>query len=359
MRMAALRARMAETRTDLVAVGPSSHMVYMAGLEPHGDERPVMLLVTQSYAGFLMPALNVDSVRTHTDLPFLAWTDAEGPNAALDELLTAAGVDRNSVSVALDETMRADFALLLLDALPGAKRSFLHDTVGYLRARKDDAEFDLLKASALLNDRAAQAGFAALRERMTEREVADVIRKHYKDNGAQPEFTIVCFGANGAFPHHHTGETKLKAGDAVLIDTGCRLNGYPSDMTRVGYFGGKPEGYDDVQQVLERAVQAAVAAAKPGVKAKDVDKAARDVITAAGYGEFFLHRTGHGLGIDVHEGPYITATSETVLEPGMVFSIEPGIYLAGRFGLRLEEIVIVRGNRAEVLSELPRDAVGA
>jgi Xaa-Pro aminopeptidase len=273
-------------------------------------------------------------------------------------LLTAAGVDRNKVSVALDETMRADFALLLLDALPGAKRSFLHDTVGYLRARKDDAEFELLKASALLNDRAAQAGFAALREGMTEREVADVIRKHYKDNGAQPEFTIVCFGANGAFPHHHTGETKLQAGDAVLIDTGCRLNGYPSDMTRVGYFGGKPEGYDDVQQVLERAVQAAVAAAKPGVKAKDVDKAARDVITAAGYGEFFLHRTGHGLGIDVHEGPYITATSETVLEPGMVFSIEPGIYLSGRFGLRLEEIVIVRGNRAEVLSELSRDAVG-
>lgn len=359
MRMAALRARMAETRTDLVAVGPSSHMVYMAGLEPHGDERPVMLLVTKTYAGFLMPALNVDSVRTHTDLPFFAWTDAEGPNAALDGLLTAAGVDRNRVSVALDETMRADFALLLLDALPGAKRSFLHDTVGYLRARKDDAEFELLKASALLNDRAAQAGFAALREGMTEREVADVIRKHYKDNGAQPEFTIVCFGANGAFPHHHTGETKLKAGDAVLIDTGCRLNGYPSDMTRVGYFGGKPEGYDDVQQVLERAVQAAVAAAKPGVKAKDVDKAARDVITAAGYGEFFLHRTGHGLGIDVHEGPYITATSETVLEPGMVFSIEPGIYLAGRFGLRLEEIVIVRGNRAEVLSELSRDAVGA
>jgi Xaa-Pro aminopeptidase len=354
--MAALRARMAETGVDLVAVGPSSHMLYMAGLEPHGDERPVMLLVTQSYAGFLMPALNVDSVRAHTELPFFAWADADGPGAALDGLLTAAGVGRTDVSVALDETMRADFALLLLDALPGAKRSFLHETVGYLRARKGDDEFDLLKASALLNDRAAQAGFAALREGMTEREVADVIRKYYKDHGAQPEFTIVCFGANGAFPHHHTGETTLKAGDAVLVDTGCRLNGYPSDMTRVGYFGGKPDGYDEVHATLERAVQAAIAAAKPGAKAKDVDKAARDVITAAGYGEFFLHRTGHGLGIDVHEGPYITATSETVLEPGMVFSIEPGIYLAGRFGLRLEEIVIVRGNRAEVLSELPRES---
>ena len=357
--MTALRARMAETSTDLVAVGPSSHMVYMAGVEPHGDERPVMLLVTQSYAGFLMPALNADSVRVHTDLPFSAWADADGPGAALDGLLTAAGVDRTNVSVALDETMRADFALLLLDALPGARRSFLHDTVGYLRARKGDDEFALLKASALLNDRAMQAGFASLREGMTEREVADVIRKHYRDNGAQPEFTIVGFGPNGAFPHHHTGATRLKAGDAVLIDTGCRLDGYPSDMTRVGYFGGKPDGFDEVHAVLDRAVEAAIAAAKPGARAKDVDKAARDVITAAGYGEYFLHRTGHGLGIDVHEGPYITATSETVLEPGMVFSIEPGIYLSGRFGLRLEEIVIVRGNRAEVLSEMPREAVGS
>lgn len=355
--MAALRARMTETGTDLVAVGPSSHMLYMAGLEPHGDERPVMLLVTQGFAGFLMPGLNVDSVRAHTDLPFFAWADADGPVAALDGLLTAAGVDRSKVSVALDETMRADFALLLLDALPGATRSFLHDTVGHLRARKGDDEFALLKASALLNDKAAAAGFAALREGMTEREVADVIRTYYKSHGAQPEFTIVCFGANGAFPHHHTGETRLKAGDAVLIDTGCRLDGYPSDMTRVGYFGARPDGFDEVHGVLERAVQAAIAAAKPGVKAKDVDKAARDVIAAAGYGEFFLHRTGHGLGIDVHEGPYITAASETVLEPGMVFSIEPGIYLAGRFGLRLEEIVIVRGNRAEVLSELSRAAV--
>jgi Xaa-Pro aminopeptidase len=331
-------------------------MVYMAGLSPHGDERPVMLLVTQTYAGFLMPALNADSSRTHTDLPFFPWTDADGPDAALDGLLAATGLDLAKVSVALDETMRADFALLLLDALPAAKRSFLHETVGWLRARKDESEFALLKASALLNDGAAAAGFAALREGVTERDIADVIRKVYKDNGAIPEFTIVCFGANGAFPHHHTGETKLKVGDAVLIDTGCRLDGYPSDMTRVGCFGGKPEGFDEVHAVLERAVTAAQAAALPGARAKDVDKAARDVITAAGYGEFFLHRTGHGLGIDVHEGPYITATSETVLEPGMVFSIEPGIYLSGRFGQRLEEIVIVRGNRAEVLSELGRES---
>lgn len=353
-RMNRLRARMAETGTDLVVIGPSSHMDWLAGLSPHGDERPVLLMVAKDFAGMLMPALNADSVRTHTELPFFAWADAEGPLAALDQLLTATGIDRNDVDVVLDETMRADFALLVLDALPGARRKFTQDTVGYLRSRKDEGEFDLLKASAVLNDKAMAAGFAALKEGISERQVADVIRGYYKAHGATPEFTIVAFGGNGAFPHHHTGETTLKRGDAVLIDTGGRIGGYPSDMTRCGSFDGAPEGYADVAAVVERAVLAAVAAAKPGVKAKDVDKAARDVITAAGYGEFFLHRTGHGLGIDVHETPYITATSETVLEEGMVFSIEPGIYLAGRFGVRLEEIVIVRGNRAEILSDIPR-----
>lgn len=358
-RLSNLRTRMADTRTDLVVIGPSSHMMYLAGLEPHGDERPVFLMVSAEFAGFLMPALNADSARQHTDLPFFPWSDAEGPAAALEQLIDATGVPRISPSLVLDETMRADFALLVLDALPGASRRFTHDTVGYLRSCKDAAEYDALKNSALLNDQAMAHGFASLREGMTEAELATIIGDFYKAHGATGEFTIVCFGANGAFPHHHSGDTRLKCGDAVLIDTGGRIGGYPSDMTRVGYFGSAPEGFTEIHDVLDRAVQAAIAAAKPGVVARDVDKAARDVITAAGYGPNFLHRTGHGLGIDVHETPYITATSESVLDEGMVFSIEPGIYLQGRFGLRLEEIVIIRNGQAEILSAMPRDAVAA
>ena len=358
-RLAALRARMAATHTDLVVIGPSSHMLYLADLAPHGDERPVMLMVSPSFAGFLMPALNVDSARQHTDLPFFPWADADGPAAALDALLTATGIDRNAPSIVLDETMRADFALLVLDTLPGASRRFTNDTVGYLRSRKDDAEYRALKASAVLNDAAMAAGFAALRPGITEREVAGVIRDFYKANGATPEFTSVCFGPNGAFPHHHTGDTPLKPDDAVLIDTGARIGGYPSDMTRVGYLGAAPEGFGQIHSILDRAVEAAIAASVPGAPASAVDKAARDVITAAGYGPNFLHRTGHGLGIDIHETPYITASSDTVLEEGMVFSIEPGIYLQGRFGLRLEEIVIIRNGKAEILSDMPRMAVAA
>eukprot|EP01132_Coremiostelium_polycephalum_P008318 gene8318-10215_t len=359
LRMARLRERMAETGTDLVVVGPSSHMVWLAGLSPHGDERPVMLFVGRDHAGILMPALNADSSRQHTDLPFYPWTDGEGPDAALAAVLKDVVGTKQDIRIALDETMRADFALLVIDALPGARRTFLNDTVGYLRARKDDAEYAALKANALINDGAMRAAFAALKPGVTELEIAGVVRDYYKANNAKPEFTSVCFGENGAYPHHHTGERVLKANEAVLIDIGGRSDGYPSDMTRVAVCGETPADFDKVHAVLDAAVKAALAAAKPGVAAKEVDKAARDVITQAGYGEYFLHRTGHGMGIDIHEPPYITATSAAILEDGHVFSIEPGIYLSGKFGVRLEEIVIMRGNRAEVLSELPRAAFKA
>lgn len=354
-RIEKLRDRMRETVTDLVAVGPSRHMTWLTGIDPHGDERPVLFVVSQSWAGFLMPGLNVDSVRQHTDLPMIAWSDAEGPTAALAQVLAATCVTTPTPSLVLDETMRTDFSQLLLRALPGAHHRFTEDTVGWLRARKGADEYALLKASALLNDRACKAAIAALRPGVTEREIADVVKQTYAAAGATPEFTLICFGANGAFPHHHTGDSVLGLNDPVLIDIGGRLNGYPSDMTRVAHMGEPSAEFRKIHAVLERAVQAAVAAAKPGVAAKMVDHAARSVIADAGYGDYFLHRTGHGLGLDVHEPPFITGNNEQILAECNVFSIEPGIYLAGKFGIRLEEVVIIRNDRAEILSELSRD----
>ena len=349
---------MQSTRTDLVVLGPSSHMVWLSGLSPHGDERPVMLFVTQDFAALLMPALNADSSRAVTGLPFYTWTDAEGPAAALAGLLDDADAHRKGLNIGLDETMRADFALLVLDALPNvARREFTDPTIGALRAQKDEGEYRALKENALIDDIAMQAGFAACRPGVTELEVVDIINKSFEAQGAQPGFTLVCFGENGAFPHHHSGRRALKPDDTILLDIGGRKDGYPSDMTRVGVIGRVDPEFDKVWGIVDAAVKAAVAAARPGVPASAVDRAARDVITAAGYGEYFLHRTGHGLGIDVHEPPYITATSERILEEGNVFSIEPGVYLQGRFGIRLEEIVILRRDHAEILSGLPRDAV--
>ena len=356
-RLARLRKRMAETGTDLVAVGPTSHLVWLTGMSPHGDERPVMLIVTKGHAGFLMPALNADSQRPLTSVPFFTWADADGPKAALADLFKSLALPAKRLDVVLDETMRADFALLVLDTLGDVERHFTQATVGALRAIKEEAEYGALKRNALINDKVMSAAFEALRPGITEDELAAIIRDGYKSHGARTEFISVCFGEDGAFPHHTSGSRALRPDDAVLLDIGGRSEGYPSDMTRVGTFGKAPEEFDAVWSIVDRAVEAALAAAKPGNPAKAVDQAAREVITAAGYGDRFPHRTGHGLGIDVHEEPYMTGTSERPIEVGNVFSIEPGIYLPGHFGIRLEEIVIVREHGAEILSELPRTAV--
>lgn len=354
-RMASVRAQMAATGTDLVAIGPGAHMQWLLGFHPHADERPCLLLIGPEREGFLMPALNADASRQFTDIAFHSWSDDEGQQAALSAALVATGTEK-AEKVSVDETMRADFALLVLDALPKTNRSYTTETIGALRMQKDESEYSGLKQNAMIADLAMEAAFAAIRPGLTELQIAAIIRERFADHGAKPLFTIVGAAANGAFPHHQTGDSRIKDGDAIVIDIGGRDGTYSSDITRMALVGTGPEGYSEVHAVVEAAVQAALAAAKPGVQAKEVDAAARSTIVAAGYGEYFLHRTGHGLGVEGHEPPYITATSKTVLEAGMVFSIEPGIYLPDRFGIRLEEIVILREGGPEILSRLPRAA---
>ncbi|MEP0506236.1 MAG: Xaa-Pro peptidase family protein [Paracoccaceae bacterium] len=353
-RLDQLRETMAEQDVDLVAIGPNAHLAWLLGVHPHADERPLLLCVTQTYAGFLMPSLEAESARTQTDLPFHTWADDAGPGAAFAELLNVSDA-ANAKTIVLDETMRADFAGLVQDALPGATRQFTAASIGALRMRKDADEYNKLKRNALSADTAMKAAWAAMKPGMTEGQVADVIRASFVAQDVKPLFTIVGAGGNGAFPHHHTGDTILKQGDAVVMDIGGGKDGYSSDMTRMAVIGTPPEGYAEVHAIVEAAVQAAMTAARPGVKAHVVDDAARGVITDAGYGAYFMHRTGHGMGVEIHETPYITASSQTILEEGMVFSIEPGIYLPGRFGLRLEDIVILRADGPEILSDLPRD----
>ena len=339
---------------DLIALGPGTHMNWLLGFNPFPDERPCMLLVGQEKEAFLMPSVNAEGVREQTKIPMHCWNDEIGPEQALKEALS----DTDTITakhIAIDEAMRSHFALLLLESLSNPTYEFTTSTVGALRMRKDQDEFVNLKENALIDDRAMQAGFAAIKEGASELEIGEAINKHFISEGAKPQFCIVGSGPNGAFPHHHTGNRKVKKGDAVLIDIGGRKGTFPSDMTRMSVLGHPPEGYLEIHAIVERAVKAALSVARPGVMAKDVDAAARSVITEAGYGEFFVHRTGHGLGIDIHEPPYITATSEVVLDEGMVFSIEPGIYLQGRFGVRLEEIVILRTDGPEILSELTRE----
>ena len=282
------------------------------------------------------------------------WEDADGPRAAMASALQASNSAKVK-NVVLDETMRADFALLLLENLPDAKPQFCESTVGALRLRKDRSEYASLKENALIADEVMEMAFAEITPGKTEKEIARLVRDSFAEKGATPQFAIVGAGGNGAMPHHATGDAEIKFGDAVVLDIGGCKGEYSSDITRMVVVGEAPPDYDEVHAIVEQAFLAAFDAARPGARACDVDRAARKVIEDAGYGEHFLHRTGHGLGIEVHEPPYIMSTSNQILEPGMVFSIEPGIYLTGRFGVRLEDIVIVRERGAEILSSLSMD----
>jgi Xaa-Pro dipeptidase len=199
-----------------------------------------------------------------------------------------------------------------------------------------------------------------LRVGRTESEVgADIAAAIVEEGHAVAEFVIVGSGPNGASPHHGVSDRVIEAGDVVVVDIGGPLpSGYCSDSTRT-YVMGEPRDADVVTTyaVLQEAQQAAVDAVRPGIPAQDVDAAARDVIAAAGFGEFFIHRTGHGIGLDVHEHPYVVAGNDVLLEPGMAFSVEPGIYQPGRWGARIEDIVVVTEDGVEPLNTRPHDLV--
>jgi Xaa-Pro aminopeptidase len=252
--------------------------------------------------------------------------------------------------------MRADFLLLLQERWPGAAFVPGARVVGPARMIKTPDEIETMRRSAATADVAADAAFAACRPGVTEVEVARAAADAFGLQGvSQVGFAIVAGGPNSAYPHHSSISRPLAAGEPVLVDLGGRLDGYSSDITRMAYMGEPSPRYREVHAIVEHAVRAALDAVRPGAPLAEVDRAARGVIEAAGYGPHFTHRTGHGIGITGHEPPSVTHTNETPMQEGMVFSVEPGIYLEGEFGVRLEEIVVVTAQGAQRLSMLPRE----
>jgi Xaa-Pro dipeptidase len=207
-----------------------------------------------------------------------------------------------------------------------------------MRKKSADELEHLFRAGAMA-DNAIDRVRGTIKAGDTEHMVGERLETEMKSQGGLPMFAIVAAGANGAEPHHHTDETVLKSGDVLIMDFGCKTGGYLSDITRTVAVGEPDPEADKVYQVVYEAHMAARAVIRPGVTAGSIDAAARGVIDAAGYGEYFVHRTGHGLGMRVHEEPYIMPKSDEVIMEGDVFSIEPGIYLPGRFGVRIENIV--------------------
>jgi Xaa-Pro aminopeptidase len=345
---------MLERSIDLMAIAPTENMTYLLGFHTHPDERPCFLFLTAQSEAMLVPELNAADAQQRTDLPMETYADSDGPGAALQrvlEYLSVGGVK----GLAIDDTMRADFAMLLLERFPNAAPVRASSVLTPLRMRKDAGELYVIRANAGTADEAMLAAFAAIESGASERTVARAVRDAFEGQGVTSvNFAIIGAGPNGAYPHHATGDRRMEIGDAVVIDIGARMDNYNSDITRMAVIGEPSDELKKVHGIVDQAVEAALAAAVPGARAREVDAAARGTIAAAGYGEAFVHRTGHGLGVTGHEPPYITSTNDEKLEAGMVFSIEPGIYLPGRFGIRLEEIVVLTDHGPEVLSALPR-----
>ena len=344
----------AEAGLDGLVLTPGADLRYLTGYQPIAiTERLTALVVAAgSEPVLVVPSLerpDAERSRVAPLLRFVDWADGTDPYPEAAALL---GEGRWGIS----DAAWALHVLALQRARPGLELVSLTEALPTLRAVKDPEELDALGRAAAAAD-AAFADLLGVRfAGRTEREVAADLREALLAHGhAKVEFTLVASGPNGANPHYEDDSRTIVEGDLVVLDFGGVLDGYYSDMTRTVSVGEPSAEACEVYGVVRAAQQAGVEAVAPGVACEDVDRAARGVIEAAGYGERFIHRTGHGIGSEVHEPPYIVAGERLPLQPGMTFSVEPGVYLPGRFGVRVEDIVAVTEVGVRRLNEATRE----
>lgn len=339
----------------LVAPGPD--MVWLTGYTPTAvTERLTVLVLTPGHDPVLvvptLEAPDAEHAAGASTLTLRDWTDGKDPYAVAAALLDGRG--RFGIS---DNT----WAMHLLGfqrALPDTSYASLTDALPMLRAVKDAAELELLAAAGAAADATFEeirkVPFAGRRESDVGQDLAGLLRRF---GHSQVDFTIVGSGPNGANPHHEVGDRVIQDGDMVVLDFGGLKDGYGSDTTRTVHVGEPTEEERRVHDIVRAAQEAGFAAVRPGAACQEVDRAARAVITDAGYGAYFIHRTGHGIGVTTHEPPYMIEGEEQPLVPGMCFSVEPGVYLPGRFGVRIEDIVTVTEEGGRRFNNTTREMV--
>ena len=338
-RLTRVRAAMAEQDVDTLLLSVGHDLPYLTGYTAMPLERLTMLVVPRAAgATMLIPALEAPRVR---DVPVVfelaPWGETQDPVAMVARL---AGGSRR---IAVGDQMWARFLVELLPHLPGVEYTRAVDVVGALRMAKDQAEIDALAAAGAAVDRIAgelQRGEIPLVGR-TEAEVsAHLGRRIVEEGHDKVNFAIVAAGENAASPHHHAGSRVIRENEIVLCDFGGTMNGYCSDTTRCVFTGDVPAEIAEAYAVLHEAQRVGVAAGVVGTPCEEVDRATRRIIDDAGYGQYFIHRTGHGIGLEEHEDPYIVEGNARPLEAGHAYSVEPGIYVPGQWGMRLEDIVV-------------------
>ena len=347
-RVARVARHMKEMNFHTILVSEPESVYYLTGRSIGPGERMLALLVDEN-ENVTLVSNRLFAQKPEQGLTLVEYDDTDDAVAVLSRCLPD-GLD----TLGVDKRWPSQFLIRLTDMRPGLKARIGSAPVDDARMVKDEAELSVMRASSRLNDDVLGALLKTLREGDTEREVAARYTRIAKEMGASGNSfsPLICFGPNAAEPHHDSDDTPLRPGDAVICDVGLNYKGGLSDMTRTVFFGKPTDEQAKVYELVRRANAAGKAAVRPGVRLSDVDRAARRVIEEAGYGAYFTHRTGHGIGLSVHEPPDVSASSAAVAKSGMVFSVEPGIYLPGRFGVRIEDLVAVTETGCEVLNRL-------
>ena len=355
-RLERVRREMAARSIDAVLLSVGHDLPYLTGYHAMPLERLTLLVVRMdSTPQMLVPRLEVPRVVPQPGVfDVVAWNETDDPVAMAARMLVGAK------TIAVGDQMWARFLVELLQHVDGAHFTRAVDVVGALRAAKDHEEIEALRLAGAAADRVAlelQSGLIPLVGR-TEADVsADISARLIREGHDVVNFAIVAAGENAASPHHHPSDRVIKKGEIVLCDFGGTMNGYCSDITRCVFTGEPTAEVRDAYAVLQRAQQAGVEAGRVGGTCESVDAAARRIIDEAGFGEYFVHRTGHGIGMEAHEEPYMVNGNRTPIVPGHAFSVEPGIYIPGKWGMRLEDIVVATANGPDSMNRANHDLV--
>lgn len=346
-RIGKLRQWLVHSPYESVIVASAANLYYLTGVWIEAHERLTALAVGREGEPVLVaPDLHRGELG-QTGLSTVYWRDGEDAAELLGQALPMKGV------VCVDEAWPSGHLLRLMAHRPHIRWTGGSQLLGKLRRVKDRHELELIRQSAAVLNRVVSDFVPHIRAGRSEAELLEELLLLWKRAGVR-ELSFdptVAAGANGANPHHAPGPDVVRQGDLIIVDTGGRLNRYCSDMTRTFCVGEPSEEQRIVYELVKEAHLAGIRAVRPGTTLSEIDRVARGVIEAGGYGPHFVHRTGHGIGIDVHEDPAVQAGNELVVEPGMVFSIEPGVYLPGKFGVRIEDIVIVTEDGCESVND--------
>ena len=342
--------KMEKKGIDQLLVSDPLSIRFLTGIMVHPGERLYALLLRTN--GKHTMFLNYLYYVSDTGFEEVWFSDMDDQIGVLTEHIDTKGV------IGIDKTFPARFLIPLQERCPELKTVWGSDCVDGVRAVKNEEEIKIMRQASVINDMVMERAAAYIKEGMTEKQIADFIEaEYYKEGATGLSFdTIVCFGANAADQHHSPSETRtLKAGECVLIDMGCIWNGYCSDMTRTVFYQEVSEEAKEVYGLVRLANETAEAMIKPGVRLCDIDKAARDIITDAGYGKEFNHRLGHFIGKDVHEFGDVSVNFDLEVKEGMIFFIVSGFYFPGKFGVRIEDLVMVTKDGCKVLNSYPKD----